>query len=76
MPDLLTAEQAAAIALERFGEGWLVQDGPDPCGEWAWIWCPFWWRSDIEPVASATRWLIGCLAQYVGPGHPNGAARK
>jgi hypothetical protein len=65
----LTADEAAAIALERFGEGWVAQDGPErnePCAGNS-VWC--WFRH--EPYIREDRWESLGKWELIGPGHPN-----
>ena len=57
----LTADEAAAIALERYGDGWIALGPPDRWLSWQW-----WW---YETEYSAKHGGGNCY--YIGPGHPN-----
>ena len=67
--DLLTASEAAAIAMERFGKGWIAQDGPDGNTHCAGnsVWCRF----RLEPYIRENRWESFGPWDLIGPGHPN-----
>ena len=74
MPDaLLTADEAAAIALEKYGPGWICQDGGDPKRidhgtllPWSWWWCR------VEPHGAAIiTWMKLGGSHYIGSGRPN-----
>jgi hypothetical protein len=69
---ILSSDEAAAIALEKYGPGWVAQDGPDTTSTanfWGWYSCEpvesthgDWWREASDDP---------CYAENIGPGHPN-----
>ena len=59
---ILSSDEAAAIALEKYGPGWVAQDGPNLDYKWAW--------HALEPWVEYGTWNIWG-SQLIGPGHPN-----
>lgn len=68
MPDpILTADEAATIALERYGDGWIAQDGEACRGVFDWFFYPRKprvWEWEFQ-------WQEGGTPIRIGPGHPN-----